>query len=164
MSWRPPASIWVLSRARIRSPMPAWLPSASAACGGADGAELGELGLDAAGELGGFGVGPGEQQDVLAAQVVGEPHRGGTVAGGFVVGAADAAVPVVGGDRGQVAVAQADRWLAVPRPRRTGGPRAARAAGTSRARSRNIPPASTAPSWAVSPVAMIRAPACRAAS
>ena len=27
-----------------------------------------------------------------------------------------------------------------------------------------MPPASTAPSWAVSPVAMIRAPACRAAS
>jgi hypothetical protein len=54
-------------------------------------ADLGELGLDAAGEVGGFGVGAGEQQHVLAAQVVGEPHRGRAVAGGFVVGAADAA-------------------------------------------------------------------------
>jgi len=42
----------------------------------ADAAHPGELGLDAAGELGGFGVGSGQQQDVLAAQVVGEPHRG----------------------------------------------------------------------------------------
>ena len=80
----------------------------------ADGAELGELGLDAAGEVGGFGVGPGEQQHVLAAQVVGEPHGGGAVAGGFVVGAADAAVPVVGGDRGQVAVAEPDAGLPFP--------------------------------------------------
>ena len=32
------------------------------------------------------------------------------------------------------------------------------------ASSRNMPPVSTAPSWAVSPVAMTRAPACRAAS
>ena len=34
MSWRPPASISVLRRARTRSPTPAWLPSASGACGG----------------------------------------------------------------------------------------------------------------------------------
>ena len=57
--------------------------------------------------------------------------RGGAVVGGFVVGAADAAVPVVGGDRGQVAVAEPDAGLPLPLPRRTGGPRAARAAGTS---------------------------------
>ena len=49
VSLRPPASISVFSRARIRSPTPAWLPSASAACGRPDGAHLGELGLDAAG-------------------------------------------------------------------------------------------------------------------
>ena len=55
-------------------------------------------------------------------------------------------------------------WPAVPTGRRTGEPRAVSVAGTSWARSRNMPPASTAPSWATSPVAMIRAPACRAAS
>ena len=80
----------------------------------ADGADLGEPGLDAAGEVGGFGVGPGEQQHVLAAQVVGEPHRGGPVVGGLVVGAADAAVPVVGGDRGRVAVAELDAGVPFP--------------------------------------------------
>ena len=40
--------------------------------------------------------------------------RGGAVVGGFLVGAADAAVPVVGGDRGQVAVAEPDAGLAFP--------------------------------------------------
>ena len=79
-----------------------------------DGAELGELGLDAAGQVGGFGVGSGEQQHVLAAQVVGEPHGGGPVVGSLVVGAADPAVPVVGGDRGRVAVAEADAGLPFP--------------------------------------------------
>ena len=81
---------------------------------GPDGAELGELGLDAAGQVGGFGVGSGEQQHVLAAQVVRQPHRGGPVISSLVVGAADAAVPVVGGDRGRVAVAEADAGLPFP--------------------------------------------------
>src|SRR5207247_9387494 len=59
-----------------------------------DRAEPGEPGLDAAGQFGGFGVGSGEQQHVLAAQVIREPYRGSAVAGGCGVGSADAAVPV----------------------------------------------------------------------
>ena len=47
--------------------------------------------------------------------MVGEPHGGGAVVGGFLVGAADPAVPVVGGDRGQVAVAEPDAGLPLPR-------------------------------------------------
>ena len=39
---------------------------------------------------------------------------GGAVVGGFLVGAADPAVPVVGGDRGQVAVAEPDAGLPFP--------------------------------------------------
>jgi hypothetical protein len=61
-------------------------------------AELDEPGLHAPGQVGGFGVGPGEQQHGLAAQVVREPHRCGALVGGFLIGAPDAAVPVVGGD------------------------------------------------------------------
>jgi hypothetical protein len=72
-------------------------------------------GLDAAGQLGGFGVGPGQQQHGLAAEVVGQPHRRGPVVGGFLVRAADAAVPVVGGYCGQVAAAEPDAGLAFPR-------------------------------------------------
>ena len=114
VSLRPPASISVLRRARTRSPTPAWFPSDSGGLRRPDGAELGEPGLHAPGQVGGFGVGPGEQQHVLAAQVVGEPHRRGAVVGGFLVGAPDPAVPVVGGDRGQVAVAEPDAGLPLP--------------------------------------------------
>jgi hypothetical protein len=63
-----------------------------------DGAEQDQFGLDAAGQVSDLGVGPGEQQDVLAAQVVGEPHARSPVQGGVVVGGADLAVPVVGGE------------------------------------------------------------------
>ncbi len=83
----------------------------------ADRAQLGEPGLDAAGQFGGLGVGPGQQQHVLAAQMVGQPHGCGAVVGGVLVGAADAAVPVVGGDRGRVAIAEPEAGL--PLPRRT---------------------------------------------
>ena len=46
--------------------------------------------------------------------MVGEPQGGGAVAGRFVVGAADAAVPVVGGDSGQLAVTEPDAGLTFP--------------------------------------------------
>jgi hypothetical protein len=71
-----------------------------------DRAELDEPGLHPPGQVGGFGVGPGEQQHVLAAQVVREPHGCRAVVGCFLVGAPDPAVPVVGGDRGQVPVTE----------------------------------------------------------
>ena len=77
-------------------------------------AKLDEPGLHPPGQVGGLGVGPGQQQYGLAAQVIREPHRCGAVVGGFLVGAPDAAVPVVGGDRGQVAVAEADAGLPLP--------------------------------------------------
>ena len=81
----------------------------------ADVAELDEPGLDPAGQFGGFGVRPGQQQHVLTAQVVGEPHRRGAVVGGFLIGASDPAVPVVGGDCGPVAVTEPDAGLPLPR-------------------------------------------------
>jgi hypothetical protein len=71
-------------------------------------------GLDAPGQVGGLGVGPGQQQHVLPAQVVREPHRRRPLAGGFGVGAPNAAVPVVGGDRSQVAVPEPDTGLPLP--------------------------------------------------
>ena len=80
----------------------------------ADSAELGELGLHPAGQVGGFGVGSGQEQDVFAAQVVGEPHRGGALVGRFLVGAADPAVSVIDADRGQVTVAEPDAGLPFP--------------------------------------------------
>jgi hypothetical protein len=46
--------------------------------------------------------------------MIGEPHQGGPVAAGFVVSAADAAVPVVGSNSGRVAVAEADAGVAFP--------------------------------------------------
>jgi ATP/maltotriose-dependent transcriptional regulator MalT len=52
-----------------------------------DGAELDQLGLDPAGQVGGLAVGPGQQQDGLPLQVVGQPHRGGAVHGRVLVGA-----------------------------------------------------------------------------
>ena len=47
-------------------------------------------------------------------QMVREPHRGGAVVCGLLVGAADPAVPVVGGDRGQVAVTEPDAGFPFP--------------------------------------------------
>ena len=79
-----------------------------------DGAELDQLGLDPAGQLGGLAVGPGQQQDVLAAQVVGQPHAGRAVHGRFLVGAAHLPVPVVGGVRGEITGPQPHRRVGFP--------------------------------------------------
>ena len=57
---------------------------------------------------------PASSSTSLAAQVVREPHGRGPVVGSLIVGAADTAVPVVGGDRGRVAVAEPDAGLAFP--------------------------------------------------
>jgi len=76
------------------------------------GAELDQLGLDPAGQLGRLAVGPGQQQRGLAAQVVGQPHRGRAVHGRVLIRAAHPPVPVVGGVRGEVPG---------PQPHRGGG-------------------------------------------
>jgi len=72
----------------MRSPTSAWFSVGQGGLQRTDAAHLGELGLDPPGEFGGFGVGPGQQQDVYAAQVVDDPHGGGPLVGGFGVGAA----------------------------------------------------------------------------
>jgi len=95
--------------------------------------------------------------------VVSEPHRRGPVVGGFLIGAPDPAVPVVGGHSGHIAVTEPDAGH--PLPRRIEPADLVQLRGADLAASRpNIPPASTAPSCRESPVAVIRAPACRAAS
>ena len=79
-----------------------------------DGAHRREPGLDPAGQFGGFGVGPGQQQHVLATQVIGEPHRRGAIIGRFLIGPPDPAVPVVNGDHARVAVTEPDAGLPLP--------------------------------------------------
>ena len=95
--------------------------------------------------------------------MIGEPHRCGAVAGGFLVGAPDPAVPVVGGGCGQVAVAEPDAGLPFPlrvEPADLVQLRGGDLLGQQPEHS----PGFDGAELGVSPVAMTRAPACRATS
>ena len=142
----PASRVWSLRVQVIRSPGLAWAPSAMRTAGpGCDDAQGDEVVADAAGQLAAQRVLGRHQQGVGAVGGQGDVGGRGGVHHLLGVAAEDAAVLVVVGQHGGVAVAQPQAGVPVPRRRGTGPVRRAgrsrgrRRAGTCRRRSR--PPA-----------------------
>jgi hypothetical protein len=57
---------------------------------------------------------PASKQDVLAAQVIGQPHRGRAVVRGFLIGAAHPPMPVVGRVGGEITGTKPHRCVGFP--------------------------------------------------
>ena len=158
----PSASMRVFSRARIRSPRPAWLPSASVISASPTRPSSARRSRTRRGQPGRGLVRRGHQQGFLAVQEAVQVQRHRVVEHPVLRAVVDPAAAGVLGQRGDVALPQLQRGLPLPRagePADLGEPVGPVPRGDQAGRSR---PASTAPSCSGSNVPITMAPLRRA--
>ena len=110
----PPASILVLSRARIRSPVPAWFPSASGARGCTTVPIVTSWACTRRASSAASSFDPASKIASRPVQVIRQPRPRGAVIGRLPVIAPDPPAPVIGRDHGEITGPEPDRGVPLP--------------------------------------------------